>query len=120
MGIRSKVSEILDTPIKEGRWIAYATILDQQGAFSKRVLQDILLTLCQEMENLEKEVEYLRLKSEPAAASPKPETAPKTPDIKKADGSFVCGNCGKICLNEFGLKGHQRSHQPKKNEISVS
>jgi hypothetical protein len=37
----------------------------------------------------------------------------ETPDNIAAPDPLACPVCGKVCKNEFGLKGHMRSHKEK-------
>lgn len=60
--IREKVSTILNIPIRSGRWVTYTESLDREGKFTRKVMLDIIMALCEEVESLESQIELLRYK----------------------------------------------------------
>jgi len=57
MPIREKASAILGTPIRTGRWVAYTDALDREGKFTRKTMMELIMTLCEEVEELEKRLE---------------------------------------------------------------
>lgn len=111
MSIRTKVSAILDMPIREGQYSAYARVLDAQGAFSKKILQDIVLAVCEELESLEHALEVINLKLDSQKSEPaSPENTPKTAPIDETSLLHHCDNCEKTFSTKLALIGHQKSH----------
>lgn len=64
MTIRQKVSDILGISIQEGRWVSYTATLDREGSFTRKTMLDILMALCEAVEDLENQVESLKFKED--------------------------------------------------------
>lgn len=54
--IRSKVSDLLEVRIQEGRWEAYTLPLDREGKFTRKTLIGLVMVICEALEDQEKQI----------------------------------------------------------------
>jgi hypothetical protein len=73
--IRQLISQDLETLIPEGKWREYIDLLDRDGAFTRKKQMTMLITLCQQIEKIEEELERLEF------TGPSKETAEVRPII---------------------------------------
>lgn len=69
--IRPKISRTLDVLIPEDKWSEYADMLDREGKLTKKRQLEMLLILCQSVEQLETLIEdlYFQLENKPNETS---------------------------------------------------
>lgn len=62
--IRSKISDILQVRIQEGKWEAYTLPLDREGKFTRKTLIALVMTMCESLEEHETQLSDLRSANE--------------------------------------------------------
>ncbi len=139
MGILQEVSDIIDIPIREGRWLTYLRRLNAEGRPDRITTLQIIFTICKDMEVLEaynarllQRVEALEANSNPfgvfheRASSEMPFKTVSSPEVDQIPtatsptdvelpnkAEFKCDfpGCQFSSSAKIGLLGHRRSHK---------
>ncbi len=112
MAIRERVSELLDLPIRPGRWMTYCEALNREGRPDKITLIRMVMTACEELEALQGTIEPLKLRIEALEEKNVPiVTATTIPSTTlEITDPFICDICQKSFKAKIALAGHRRSH----------
>lgn len=121
MAIRERISELLDLPIRAGRWMTYCEALNREGRPDRITLTRMTMVICEELEALEANYGRLLLRFEqleqPVAAPEKiVSDSPIDPtthnDVITIDSNttFLCPDCGRGFKAKAAVMSHRRTH----------
>jgi hypothetical protein len=106
--IRDEISKIVDMRIPPNAYRRYLYEIDRTGGFNKKVMLDMLIALCEKVEELE-------TKTEDKVTIPFAENLVSLQAEERAKPTdFQCDKCGKMFTSKIALLGHSRSHQDGK------
>lgn len=125
MNIREALTLAFGTPIQNMGFPAYFSYLNTGGKITQRSLMDILVVLCEQLDEQQKTLEAYKQnfkdieailtklveKKEYKAPQFEPLTYKGVPEI--ADETFICATCNKPLSTKLALAGHSRSHKVK-------
>lgn len=101
--IRDAVGAIFQSPMNQMSFPAYFAYVNTAGKVTSRSMMETIMVCLTYLEEQEKQIKELKERKDDTFVG----TGSWMP--KEQDG-YSCPICQKVLKNDFGLKGHMRSH----------